>query len=319
MSKALLRRLLAATGFFLACTASAAYPDRPITLVVPFAAGSATDSVGRIVADGLTKRLGQTVIVESKPGATGRIGTDYAAKAEPDGYTLLMATSGILAVNPALYKDVNYDSARDFAPILLVGEVPFALVVNNDLPVKSARQLIDYAKSAKKDLFFAYASPTAQVASEIFVRDAHFDAIAVSYKSSPNAALGLISNETQFYFIDFGTGLGHIKNNKVRALAVAGEPSNLLPGVPPISETVPGFSITSWNGILAPAGTPPAIVTRLNDELKAVLDDPEVRGKLGNIGFEVAGQGSPDDFSELIKNDVKKWRDWVTELNIKMP
>jgi len=319
MSKALLRRLLAATGFFLTCTASAAYPDRPITLVVPFAAGSATDSVGRIVADGLTKRLGQTVIVESKPGATGRIGTDYAAKAEPDGYTLLMATSGILAVNPALYKDVNYDSARDFAPILLVGEVPFALVVNNDLPVKSVRQLIDYAKSAKKGLFFAYASPTAQVASEIFVRDAHFDAIPVSYKSSPNAALGLISNETQFYFIDFGTGLGHIKNNKVRALAVAGEPSNLLPGVPPISETVPGFSITSWNGILAPAGTPPAIVTRLNDELKAVLDDPEVRGKLGNIGFEVAGQGSPDDFSELIKNDVKKWRDWVTELNIKMP
>src|SRR5690606_20981087 len=259
------------------------------------------------------------VIVESKPGATGRIGTDYAARAAPDGYTLLMATSGILAVNPALHKDISYDASRDFAPVLLVGEVPFALVVNNELPVDSVQQLIDHANTVNKELFFAYASPTAQVASEIFIRDANFDAIGVSYKSSPNAALGLISNETQFYFIDFGTGLGHIRNNKVRALAVAGEPSRLLPDVPPLSATVPGFSITSWNGILVPAGTPPDVVMKLNEALRAVLNDPAVREKLGAIGFEVAGDGSPDDFAKLINSDVQRWRDWIAALNIRAP
>ncbi|MBO1114194.1 Bug family tripartite tricarboxylate transporter substrate binding protein [Bordetella petrii] len=318
MKEALSRWLLMALGFSFACTAAAAYPDKPVTLVVPFAAGSATDSVARIVADGLGKRLGQTVIVESKPGATGRIGTDYVTKAEPDGYTLLMATSGTLAVNPALYDDIPYDSVKGFAPILLVGEVPFALVVNNDQPVQSVRQLIDHAKSASKDLFFAYASPTAQVASEIFIRDAGFNAIGVSYKSSPKAALGLISNETQFYFIDFGTGLGHIKNQKIRALAVAGTATDLLPGVPAIGDTVPGFSITSWNGILAPAGTPEAIVSRLNQELRAVLGDADIRAKLGNIGFQVLGTGTPDDFSALIKTDLKKWKDWVKELDLKL-
>ncbi|NYT24386.1 tripartite tricarboxylate transporter substrate binding protein [Alcaligenaceae bacterium] len=303
-------------GFLFACAARAAYPDRPVTLVVPFAAGSATDSVGRIVADGLSKRLGQSVIVESKPGATGRIGTEYVTKAKPDGYTLLMATSGTLAVNPALHNDIRYDSVKDFSPVLLVGEVPFALVVNNEQPATSVKELIDHAKSRPKELFFAYASPTAQVSSEIFIRDADFNAVGVSYKSSPNAALGLIGNETQFYFIDFGTGLSHIENGRIRALAVAGNPTNLLPGVPAISETVPGFSITSWNGILAPSGTPEAIVAKLNEELRAVLVDPEIRERLGNMGFEVLGTGTPDDFAVLIRDDLEKWDSWIKEVNI---
>ncbi|MGV3655137.1 MAG: Bug family tripartite tricarboxylate transporter substrate binding protein [Noviherbaspirillum sp.] len=313
---AMLRCCLAAMAFWSGMV-HAKYPEKPLTLVIPFAAGSATDSVARIVAKALSHRIGQPVMVEPKPGANGQLGVTYAAKAAADGYTLLMATSGTHSTNPAMFKSISYDPVKDFLPILLVGEVPFALVVNNDLPAKTTEELVSYAKSNPGKLFFAYASPTAQVAGETFVRMADIKATGVSYKSSPQAAIDLLAGQTQFYFIDFGTGLPHIKNGKLRALAVAGERTNMLPGIPPVSDSVPGFSLTSWNGVFAPAGTPSDVIDYLNRELREVLKLPDVRQALQNIGFETLGTGTPGDFQTLIANDLKKWSEWVMQANIK--
>ncbi|OWT60198.1 Bug family tripartite tricarboxylate transporter substrate binding protein [Candidimonas nitroreducens] len=298
--------------------AYASYPEKPITLIVPFAAGSATDSVARIVADGLSKKLGQPVIVQTKAGAVGQIGTEYGARAAPDGYTILMSTSGALAINPALYKStVRYDPIKDFDPIIMVGEVPFALVVNNKLPVSSIQDLRVYANKHPNRLSFAYASPTSQISSAIFMQMADIHVISVAYKSSPQAVLDLIAGETQLYFIDYGTGLSHIKDGSIKALAVAGKKTSLLPSLPAISDTLPGFSITSWNGILAPHGTPADIITKLNYSIKQVLADPGIKSKLVAIGFEIDGTTSPEQFKNIIKTDVKKWAQWIKQAGIK--
>lgn len=292
------------------------YPEKPITLIVPFAPGSATDSVARIVTSALSERIGQTVIVDNRPGASGQIGATQAAKSQPDGYTLIMATSGTHNVNPSVNKDVPYDPIKDFSPVLLVGEVPFALVVNNNLPVKSTKELVVYAKNKPNELFYAYASPTAEIAGKTFVNLAEIESGGVPYKSSPQAAVDLISGLTQFYFIDFGTGLPHIREGKIRAVAVAGSATNLLPGVPPISETIPAFSLTSWNGIFAPAGTSDEIINYLNDNFRAVLAQESVRERLTSIGFEILGTGTPEEFSELVRNELEKWQGWVKDAGL---
>lgn len=294
-----------------ATAASAAYPEKPITLVVPFAAGSATDSVARILSKSLGARLGQPVLVDNKPGANGQIGVTHAARAAPDGYTLLMATSGTHSTNPALISRLPYDPVKDFQPVLLVGEVPFALVVNNGLPVKTTAQLIEHVKSNPDKLSFAYASPTGQIAGETFVRLASLKATGVAYKSSPQAAMGLIGGETQFYFIDFGSGLQFIKQGQMRVLGIAGVRTETLPGVPALSETLPEFQMTSWNGIFFPAGTPKAVVEHMNREVKASLADPEVRKSLQAIGFEILGTGSPEEFEKLVADELVKWKRWA--------
>ena len=292
------------------------YPHRSIKLIVPFAAGSATDTIARIIAKPLGERLGQSVVVEPRPGADGRIGVFDAARAKPNGYTLLMGTTGTLSTNPAEFKKILYDPINSFAPILLVGEVPFALVVNDDVPVKTTAQLIAYARGNPGDLFYSYASPMSHFAGDTLLRMAGIYAEGVPYKSSPQAAFELIGGQTQFYFIDFGTGLSFIKNGKIRALAVADQRTDLLPGVPAVGETVRGFSLSAWTGILAPAGTPPEIVDLLNNALQAVLAEPEVRDNLQNLGFKVLGTGTPDDFSIVIENDLTKWTRWVNESGI---
>ncbi len=301
----------------LATAAQAQHPNKPIRLVVPFAAGSATDSIARVVAQALIDRLGQPVIVDAKPGASGQIAAEFVAKSPPDGYTLFMTTNTSHSANPAMFKKLPYDPIKDFAPILLVGEVPFVLVVNNDIPAKTTAELIAYAKAHPGKLSFPYASSTAQVAGETFRVMSGIDAVAVAYKSSPQAATDLISGQTQFYFIDFGTGLPHIKSGRMRALAATNKRTELLPGVPAMSETLPGFALTSWNGVLAPAGTPKEIVTRLNAEMRAVLARAEVRDRLNGIGLEVMGTGTPEDFGNFLKVELAKWAKWVKDAGIK--
>lgn len=299
------------------CAANAQYPSRVIKLVVPFAAGSATDSIGRVVAQALTERMGQPVIVDAKPGASGQIAAEFVAKSAPDGHTLFMTTNTTHSANPAMFRKLPYDPIKDFTPVLLVGEVPFVLVVNIDVPAKTTAELIAYAKANPGKLSFPYASSTAQVAGETFRLIAGIDAVAVPYKSSPQAATDLIGGQTQFYFVDFGTGLPHIKSGKMRALGATNTRTPLLPGVPAISETLPGFAMTSWNGVLAPAGTAADIVARLNAELRAVLAKPEVRERLNSIGLEVSGTGTPEDFGAFLRNELAKWAKWVKDAGIR--
>ncbi|WP_241672981.1 Bug family tripartite tricarboxylate transporter substrate binding protein [Lacisediminimonas profundi] len=297
--------------------AHAKYPEKPITLMLPFAPGSATDSVARIVGKALSERIGQPVVVEPKPGANGQIGTSAAARSAPDGYTLFMGTTGTHSSNPALFKRISYDPVKDFAPILLVGEVPFVLVANNNVPARSLDEFIRYGRQNPDKLFYAYAAPTSQVAGETFVRMANIKSSGVSYKSSPQAAVDLIAGHSQFYFIDFSTGLPHIRSGSMRAIAVAGERTDMLPGVPPVSSALPGLVLTSWNGIFAPAGTPKEIVNYLNAELRAVLKMPAVRQSLQGIGFEILGTGTPEDFGAVIGSDLKKWAQWIEQAGIK--
>jgi tripartite-type tricarboxylate transporter receptor subunit TctC len=227
-----------------------------------------------------------------------------------------MTTNTSHSANPAMFKKLPYDPIKDFAPILLVGEVPFVLVVNNTVPVKTTAELIAYAKANPGKLSFPYASSTAQVAGETLRVMSGIDAVGVAYKSSPQAATDLISGQTQFYFIDFGTGLPHIKSGRMRALAATNKRTPLLPGLPAMSETLPGFALTSWNGVLAPAGTPKEIVTRLNAELRTVLARPELRERLNVIGLEVMGTGTPEDFGTFLQLEIAKWAKWVKDAGI---
>ena len=314
--KAVSRFALLLISSMLACAAQAQYPNKPIRLVVPFAAGSATDSIARLVSQALIERLGQPVIVDPKPGASGQIAAEFVAKSAADGYTLFMTTNTSHSANPAMFKKLPYDPIKDFAPVLLVGEVPFALVVNNAVPVKTTAELIAYAKANPGKLSFPYASSTAQVAGETLRVMSGISAVAVAYKSSPQAATDLISGQTQFYFIDFGTGLPHIKGGRMRALAATNKRTELLPGLPAMSETLPGFALTSWNGVLAPAGTPKEIVTRLNAELRAVLARPELRERLNVIGLEVMGSGTPEEFGSFLQVELDKWSKWVKDAGI---
>ena len=315
--KSVLRMAVIGLSIAFASAAQAQYPNKPIRLVVPFAAGSATDSIARVVAQALIERLGQPVIVDPKPGASGQIAAEFVAKSAPDGYTLFMTTNTSHSANPVMFKKLPYDPIKDFAPILLVGEVPFALVVNNALPVKTTAELIAYGKANPGKLSFPYASSTAQVAGETLRVMSGIEAVAVAYKSSPQAATDLISGQTQFYFIDFGTGLPHIKSGRMRALAASAKRTPLLPGLPAMSETLPGFALTSWNGVLAPAGTPKEIVLRLNADLRAVLTRPEVRERLNNIGLEVMGTGTPEEFGGFLQVELDKWAKWVKDAGIK--
>jgi len=314
--KSVLRLALLMLSSALACAAQAQYPNKPIRLVVPFAAGSFTDSIARIVGQALQERLGQTILVDPKPGASSQIAADFVAKAAPDGYTLFMTTNTSHSANPAMFKKLPYDPIKDFAPVLLVGEVPFVLVVNTSLPVKSTTELIAYARANPGKLSFPYPSSTAQVAGETLRVMARIDAVGVPYKNSPQAAADLISGQTHFYFIDFGTGLPHIKSGKMRALAFVNARSSLLPGVPAIGEVLPGFALAAWNGVLAPAGTPKEIVNRLNTELRAVLARPELRERLNTIGLEVMGTGTPEEFGSFLQVEIGKWAKWVKDAGI---
>jgi tripartite-type tricarboxylate transporter receptor subunit TctC len=315
-----LARLFAACLLFAAAAGASAqdYPSQQITLIVPFAAGSGTDAVARIVGQKLSERLKQPVVVDNKAGASAQIGASAAAKAKPDGYTLFMTTNTSHSANPSLFQKLPYDPIKDFTPITRIGELPFALVVNPSLPVKNMRELIAYAKANPGKLSYATPNSTSLVASETLKRIAGVDMVGVPYKSSPQAMTDLISGQVQVYVADFGSGLAMMKSDKVRTLGVTpSRPTSLLPGVPPIGEAVPGFDLTSWNGIFGPAGLPAPIVERLNRELQAVVADPEVQQKLAGLGFQVWPSKTPDEFAKYVDDQLKHWTTLIKQAGIK--
>jgi tripartite-type tricarboxylate transporter receptor subunit TctC len=225
--------------------------------VVSFAAGSGTDSVARIVAQKLSERLKQPVVVENKAGANGQIAAEYVKNAKPDGYTLWMTTNTTQSANPSLYKELRYDPVKDFTPIVLTGELPFALVVNNDLPAKTLADFVAYAKANPGKISYATPNSTSLVGSETLKIAGKLDIVGVPYKASPQALTDTMGGTVQMYIVDFGSGLTQIKANKVRVLGVTpARGSKILPDVPPIAKEVPGFDLTSWNGILGPANLP---------------------------------------------------------------
>jgi tripartite-type tricarboxylate transporter receptor subunit TctC len=284
------------------------YPHSPITLVVPFAAGSGTDAVARIVARKLGERLKQTVLVENKAGANAQIGAQFVAKAKPDGYTLLMSTNTSHSANPSLVLNLKYDPIKDFTPITRVGELPFALVVNKNDPAKTLKEWIDQAKLNPGKFSYATPNSTSLVASETIKRIAGLDVVGVPYKSSPQALTDLIGGSVQMYVVDLGSGIGMIKSGGVRVLGVTTkEPLNSIPGAPPIAKVVAGFDLTSWNGIFGPAGMPKQVTDKLNLEMQEVLADKDVQKSLDQLGFETWPTKTPEEFAKYVADQLTHW------------
>jgi len=302
-------------GLLLAAAAAGAwaqgYPARPIRIVVPFPAGGATDILAREAAQKLTEVWGQPVIVDNRPGAGGNIGSELVARAAPDGYTLEMGTVGTHAINASLYAKMPYDHVRDFAPVILVASVPNVLVVNPALPVNSVQELIAYAKANPGKLNFASSGSGTSIhlSGELFKVMAGVQMTHIPYKGSAPALQDLIGGQVQLMFDNLPPSLPQIKGGKLRALAVTSAVrAPALPDVPTVAEAgLPGFEASSWFGILAPAGTPPEIIAKLNAEIAKWLASPEAKEKMLALGANAAG-GSPEDFARHIAAETAKWQ-----------
>lgn len=315
----LIRLAAAALGLLAAPLAFAqAWPAGPVTLVVPFAAGSGTDAVARTVAQKLSERLKQPVVIDNKPGASAQLGAQHVAKAKPDGYTLFMTTNTSHSANPSLFQKLPYDPIKDFTPIARVGELPFALAVHPSVPARNLKELIDYAKANPAKLSYATPNSTSLVAMEAIKQITGVYILPIPYKSSPQAMTDLVGGQVQVYVVDFGSGMSMLKSDRIRTLGVTtAKGAKLLPDVPPIGQTVKGFDVTSWNGIFGPAGLPKPIVDRLNTELQAVLADKEVQDKLGALGFEIWPSKTPEEFSEYVAYQLKHWSTMIKQAGIK--
>jgi len=316
--------LLGVSAFALAAIAGAqapAYPTKPIRLVVPFPAGGATDILAREVAKHLTDAWGQSVVVDNRPGAGGNIGSELVAKAAPDGYTLEMGTVGTHAINASLYSKMPYDHVRDFVPVILVAGVPNVLEVNPALPVNSVQELIAYAKANPGKLNFASSGSGTSIhlSGELFKVMAGVQMMHVPYKGSAPALQDLIGGQVQLMFDNLPPSLPQIKAGKLRALAVTSAArAPALPDTPTVAEAgLPGFEASSWFGVLAPAGTPPEIVNKLNAEIAKWLASPGAKEKLANVGANIAG-GTPEDFARHIQAETTKWAKVVKESGAKV-
>jgi len=297
-------------------TLAEAYPSKPIKLVIAFAAGSATDSAGRILAQALSQQIGQNVIVENRAGANGQIAAVFVARSAADGYTLFMTTNSTHGANPHLYKKLAYDPIKDFEPIARIGTLPFMLVVNPELPANKTAQFVAYAKAHPGELSYGTASTASLVGAETINHLAGLDLVRVGYSSSPQAILDLVAGRLQVMVADFTTAMPHVKAGKLRVLAVTtAKHTSLLPEVPPIAETLAGFDLTSWNGIFAPAGTPKDILARLEHEILDILSRAEIRKKFAAIGFEIDPMNTRE-FNRYVREQIAYWGKLVRDAGI---
>jgi len=306
--------LLLATGASLVASTAAAqvpaYPTKPIRLVVPFPPGGPLDIVGRTIAQKLSEAWGQSVVVDNRPGAGGNIGADLVAKSPPDGYTILMGALSTHAVNPSLYAKMPYDAVKDFAPITLVAITPNVLVVNASLPVNSAREFVAYAKANSGKLAFGSGSngSAGHLAGELFKVETATDIVHVPYKGGAPATQALLAGDTQFMFDNLANAMPQVKAGKLKALAVTtAERSKLAPELPTMAEAgLPGFDISTWFGLLAPAGTPKEVIAKWHAEVTKILNSPEMRERLTAQGAEPAPI-TPDQFAAFIQSEIPKY------------
>ena len=286
------------------------YPNKPIRLVCPFPPGGAVDIASRSVAQALSQQLGQPVTVDNRPGAGGNIGAEIVAKAAPDGYTLLMATSNILAINPALYSKVPFDSLKDFAPISIVVSLNNVLVLNPSVPYKSVAEVIAAAKAQPGKLTYASSGngTSIHLSGELFKSMAGVDMLHIPYKGSAPAVTDLLAGQVNMMFDNIPSSLPHIKAGKLRALAVTGSKrASSLPDLPTIAEAaIPGYESYVWFGVVAPAGTPPEIIKRLNTELAKAAVTPDFRDRLTGQGYDVLST-TPEQMTESIRSEMIKW------------
>jgi len=295
-----------------------AFPERPVRMIVAFPAGGGTDIVARLIAERLTARWGQQVIVDNRGGAGGVIGTEAAARSEPDGYTIFMATLGNLSINPHLYK-MGVDPTKDLTPISNVVDVNFVLVANPQLPVRDVRELIALAREKPGQINYSSSGVggAPHLAGELFNDMADVKLAHIPYKGSGPSFTDLIGGQVSLTFDSLVQALPHIENGKLRALAVlANKRSSLLPQVPTLSESgVPGYNFANWFGLVAPAGTPPQRIKELNSAVREVLEHPEVRERLAGMGAEAAAT-TPEQFGELIQEESRKWGKIIQERGI---
>ena len=317
MTKLLLPLVVAGAALFSGPLHADNYPSKPITLVNVFGPGSSSDTICRVLAEPLSIALKQSVIVEDRTGASGALAALYVARAAPDGYTLMMATNSPLSAVPFLMKNVSYDPVKDFTPVTRVGSFTLMLAVNPSLPVKTVKELIDYAKANPGKLSFASANTSGIVAGETLAHWAEIDLLHVPYKSTPPALQDVLAGRISMMFVDLTSGLPHVRSGALRALAVTRlNRSSLFPELPTLDEAgVTGFDMDSWGGIVAPAHTPPAIVSELNRELRKIIDDPNIKSKLGNVGFE-AFSSSPKELEEFVQVQLNKWGKMVKDAGI---
>lgn len=294
------------------------YPTRPVRIVVPFAAGGGVDVTARILAQGLTERFGQTVFVENRTGASGIIGTEHVAKAAPDGHTLLVGSQTTQAVVPAIYKTA-YDGLRDFSPVTVVATSPLMIVVHPSLPVRNVKDLVALAKARPGQMTFGAASGgTPHMAGELFKLTAKVDLLFVPYKGEGPAVSDTMGGQISMVFSNLPVVLPHARGGKLRGIAVtSAQRVPTAPEFPTVAESgVPGFEASTWFGCLAPAGTPAAIVSRLQSEGALALNAPAIRERMAGIGlFVVANR--PEEFAELLKKEIPRWAKVVREAGVK--
>jgi tripartite-type tricarboxylate transporter receptor subunit TctC len=293
------------------------YPTKPVRVVVPLAPGGPVDTVTRLIAVKLAEQLGQQIVVDNRPGAGGSVGGDLVARSAPDGYTLLMASNGTIAISPHLLK-LAYDAERDLAPITLVGTSPQVLVVHPSLPARSVPDLVKLAKAKPGSINFGSAGQgaTSHLASELLKELAGIDIVHIPYKGAGPALNELVAGQTQMMITGVSAALPFIKTGRLRALAVTStRPLAVLPGVPPIAESVPGYEVTTWYGLFARSGTPPAIISRLNQEVAQALALPDIKAKLTGLGVDPE-PNTPSEFATMIRQETAKWGALVKKLGL---
>jgi len=309
--------ILAAGAALASAPAFAKYPDHPITVVVPFPAGSGTDAVGRIFAQQLGDILGGSVVVENKPGGNATIGANYVARAKPDGYTLFITTNTSHSAAPFLNKNVPYDPVKDFTPIARGGNLPFILVVNPSLPIKSVKDLVSYAKQHPGKLTYASGNSTGIVAGATFADRAGIKILHVPYKGTPQAMTDVMSGQVDLMFTDVASSLAYVQAGKLRALAVStAARSNVVPDIPSMQDSgIQNFDINSWNGLLGPAGMPKDVVDQLNAAMNKIVKDPATLKRFANLGFD-AFSGTPEDFAAFVSQQRDLWGKMIQDAGI---
>ena len=315
-----LTRVIAAAAATLACTAALAqtYPDKPIKAVVPFAAGSATDQIGRAFAQKMQEALGQPIVIDNKPGVNGMLGADAVAKAAPDGYTLLIGTNSTNAALKSLMKQLPYDQDKAFAPVAYMGSVPLIIAVNPDVPAKTLKELVDMAKAKPKSINFASASTSQLVSTEMLAGMAGIELTNVPYKSGPAAMTDLIGGVVQMFSADFAVMLPQVKAGKVRGLAVTStKRSPAVPELPTVNEALglKDYELIAYFAMYVPAGTPADVIAKLNKAANAAASSKEVQEKFAGIGFAVE-PGTPEDLAKRGATETAKWAKAIKDAKI---
>jgi tripartite-type tricarboxylate transporter receptor subunit TctC len=310
--------VVAVAALFSAALHADDYPSRPITIVAVFGPGSASDTICRIIADKLSPLLGQPIVVEDRPGADGALAALYVHHQVADGYTLLMGTNSPLSADPFIHKDINYDPIADFVPITRVGSFTLMLVVNQQLPIHSVKELVDYAKTNPGKLTYASGNTAGIVGVETLKHWAEISILHVPYKTTAPALEDIIAGRVSMMFADFTSVMPHVTAGTVRALAISRiKRSSLFPSLPTMDEAgIKGFNLDAWAGLVAPAGTPPQIVSKLNGALRKVIDSPEVQAKFKNVGFE-GFSSTPRELGDYMKAEIVDWGKMVKDAGIK--